>query len=121
MSRGVITGRMIEAFRSVMLGGGITRGAALLHVSQPSVSRLIADLEAGLRFRLFERRGTRIVPTEDALALYAEVEQSFAGLERIVSAAGRIRERRLGHLRIASMPTFGLCDLPEAVAAVSGR
>lgn len=114
-----VTLRMVEAFRAVMLAGGVTRGAALLHVSQPSVSRLIRDLEHALRLKLFERRGARVHPTEDALALAAEVEQSFAGLERIAFAASRIRDRRLGRLRIACMPVFGLCDLPAAVARLA--
>lgn len=119
MNEPLITLRMIEAFRAVMLGGGITRAAQLLHVSQPSVSRLVADLESRMQLTLFERRGRRVVPTADALALYAEVEQSFSGLDRIIAASGRIRERRQGHLRIACMPTFALSDMAHAIAAMS--
>lgn len=113
--------RMIEAFRAVVLGGGITKAAQLLHVSQPTVSRLVADLEARLRLPLFERRGTGVVPTAEGMALYAEVDAAFSGLDRVLAAAARIREKRSGLLRIASMPTFALAELADAVATVARR
>nr|WP_257784896.1 LysR family transcriptional regulator [Acidovorax sp. RAC01] len=36
---------MIEAFRAAMLHGGISAGADALGIPQPSMSRLIADLQ----------------------------------------------------------------------------
>ena len=59
--------------------GTITGAANMMAVTQPSVSRLIADLEIGLGFRLFERKGSRLQPTEEALRFYQEVERTFAG------------------------------------------
>lgn len=112
---------MIEAFRAVMLSGSVTGGAQLLHISQPSVSRLIRDLEESTGLRLFERRGTRILPSDDGKALMAEVVLSFAGLDRVTQAAARIRDRRRGRLRIASMPVFAYCVLGEAVSRLMRR
>ncbi len=40
---------------------------------------------------LFERRGTGLVPTSEALSLYAEVERAFVGLERIEQMATELR------------------------------
>ena len=42
--------RQVEAFRAVMLSGGVTAASAMLNISQPSVSRLIADLEHAVGF-----------------------------------------------------------------------
>src|SRR5262245_21177406 len=66
--------RQVEAFRAVMLTGGVTTAAQLMNVTQPAVSRLIRDLQESLKLPLFERRGTRLLPTAEALSLYQEVE-----------------------------------------------
>jgi DNA-binding transcriptional LysR family regulator len=62
---------------------------------------------------LFERRGTGLVPTAAATALYTEVERSFVGLERITAAAEEIRSRRTGTLRIAALPALSNGYLPR--------
>ena len=55
--------RQIEAFRFIMLRGTTAAAAAEMHISQPAVSRLLADLEDHLGFRLFERKKGRLLPT----------------------------------------------------------
>ncbi|WP_431856080.1 LysR substrate-binding domain-containing protein [Azospirillum sp.] len=108
--------RQIEAFRAVMLTGGITSAAELLNVSQPAVSRLITDLQHALKLTLFERRGSRIMPTSEAQSLYQEVERSFVGLDRIEQRARDLHARRAGTLRVAAMPALAIGFLPRFVA-----
>ena len=105
---GRLNTRQVEAFRALMLTASTVRAAATLHVSQPAVSRLLRDLQQALGLTLFERRGVRLVPTSEAIALYVEVERSFVGLERIAQAARDLREQRAGVLRVAAMPA--LCN-----------
>src|SRR3984957_2975916 len=101
-----INSRQVEAFRAMMLTGSVTEAAKLMAVTQPAVSRLLRDFQALLKMELFERRGTGLVPTAAATALYTEVERSFVGLERIAAAAEEIRGRRTGTLRIAALPAL---------------
>lgn len=108
--------RQIEAFRAVMLTGGITSAAELLNVSQPAVSRLITDLQHALKLTLFERRGSRIVPTSEAQSLYQEVERAFVGLDRIEQRARDLHARRAGTLRVGAMPALAIGFLPRFVA-----
>ncbi|MFZ4532227.1 MAG: LysR family transcriptional regulator [Alsobacter sp.] len=82
-----ITLRQVETFRAVMDTGSMTRAAELLGVSQPTVSRLIADMEAEIGLVLFERGGRVVQPTPEALAIGEEVERSFAGLAQIDAMA----------------------------------
>lgn len=107
--------RQVEAFRAVIEGGGITAAAVLLHLSQPSVSRLVADLEASVGFTLFERHGRRLVPSAQALALYETVRRSFTGLELLDQAARRIRAHPVGTIRIAALPALAAALLPDAL------
>ncbi|OXH86866.1 LysR family transcriptional regulator, partial [Burkholderia multivorans] len=92
--------RQIEAFRAVMQRHTVTRAARDLHISQPAVSRLIADLEARVGFVLFERQQGRFTPTAQARVLYEEVERAFIGLDRVAQAAEQIRAMRRGTLRV---------------------
>lgn len=108
--------RQVEAFRAVIVAGGVTAAAELLNISQPAVSRLIADLQTTLKLKLFERRGSRIVPTNEAMSLYQVIDRSFVGLELIEQTARDLKARRSGTLRVASMPSLGIGFLPRYVA-----
>lgn len=113
---GMINPRQIEAFRAVMLTGGITSAAELMNISQPAVSRLISDLQHALKLTLFERRGPRIAPTSEAMSLFQVVDRSFVGLDLIEQTARDLTARRSGALRVASMPALGVGFLPRYVA-----
>src|SRR5258705_1415240 len=108
-----INSRQVEAFRSMMMTGSVTEAAKLMAVTQPAVSRLLRDFQALLKMELFERRGSGLVPTASATALYMEVERSFVGLDRIATAAEEIRGRRTGTLRIAALPALSNGYLPR--------
>jgi len=111
----MITSRAIEAFRAIILTGGVSAAAEMLHISQPAVTRLIKDLEASLGFSLFHRRKSRVFPTNEALTFYEEVARSFIGLERISRVAEQIRERKAGRLSIATMPALIHGLLPSVI------
>jgi len=112
----MLTSRMIEAFRAVVLHGGMSGAAEFLHISQPAVSRLIRDLEAEVGFLLFERRRGRIYPNEDALAFYEEVHRAYIGMNTIARAAENIRKRELGVLKVACLPAVALSVMPKVIA-----
>jgi len=107
--------RQVEAFRAVMECGGVTAAASMLNVSQPSVSRLIADLERSVGFRLFERRGRGLVPSEQAAIFYEAVRRSFTGLDLLAQAARRIRAHPVGTVRIAALAALSGGILPAAI------
>lgn len=107
--------RQVEAFRTLIITGGVTAAAQALNITQPAVTRLIHDLQYALGLKLFVKRGTRLVPTNEALSLYREVERQFVGLERIESTAKSLREGKSGQLRIAALPTFNVGFLPRIV------
>ncbi len=113
-----LTFRQIEAFRAAMLTGSITEGAELICLTQPAVSRLIADLESAVNLRLFERRGNRIVATTEGILLYQEVEKSFSGLDRIERAASDIGSNWRGTVRVIAMAGPAIHFLPQLISTV---
>lgn len=105
-----------EAFNAVLHVGSFTQAARLLRTSQPSISRLLKELQERLGFALFTRADGRSWPTAEALALHDEVERSFVGLERIAERAAQIKDQRVEQLRIVSMPALAHQFLPAALA-----
>ncbi len=115
MSKRVITHRMIEAFRAAMLKGGISAGADDLGIPQPSMSRLIADLQKAVGFSLFQKSGRTIKPTDEALVLMTKVQQSFVGLEEIRHFSEQLHKQKSGRLSICAIPSFGHSVMPEII------
>lgn len=112
--------RQVEAFRAVMMAGGITAAADAMNVTQPAVSRLIRDLEDIVQMTLFERIGARLVPTAEATQLYREVERLYLGLDQIAQAADDIRLHKNTVLRIASVTSLVRPYLHQAIIDVIG-
>lgn len=113
--------RQVEAFRSVMMTGGITAAAEAMNVTQPAVSRLIRDLEDVVEIALFERVGARLLPTTEATQLFREVERLYLGLDQIAQAADDIRRHKNIVLRIASVTSLVRPYLHQAIIDVVGN
>ncbi len=111
--------RHIEIFHAVMTTDNLTEAARMLHTSQPTVSRELARFEKVLGLQLFERTRGRLQPTVQGLRLFEEVQRSWYGLDRIVSAAESLREFRQGELSIACLLGVFPVLSAAAVAAVS--
>jgi len=104
--------RHIEIFHAVVTTGNLTEAATLLHTSQPTVSRELARFEKLIGLQLFERVRGRLQPTVQGLRLFEEVQRSWYGLDRIISAAEGLRQFRQGELSVACLPVFSQSLLP---------
>lgn len=110
-----VTHRMVEAFQAAMQHNGISAGADALGITQPAMSRLIADLQRSMGILLFAKNGRSIKPTQEAHALMAKVQQSFLGLEQIVDFSDQLRKQKLGQLSISAIPSIGHSILPAVI------
>lgn len=110
--------RQLEAFRAAMRAGSISGAARLLNISQPSVSRLIGDLERSVGFQLFARNGRGIIATIEARRLNSAVESMFIGIDRLKEVAASIRETTAGEVTLGIIPALTYRVMPEAVARV---
>jgi DNA-binding transcriptional LysR family regulator len=109
--------RQVEVFRAVMTTGTTARAAEVLRISQPAVSKAIAEMERAIGFLLFHRIRGRLQPTAEGQLLFREVEQTFAGLAHLRGAAARIRDYGSGEIRIACLSALSTNVLPRALAA----
>jgi DNA-binding transcriptional LysR family regulator len=108
--------REIEAFRAVMLTGTTTAAAAMLHTTQPSVSRLLTQAQAAADIKLFDMQRGRLRPTAEARRLFDTVQTHFHGLASIEQDLAVMRKSGTGVLRLGCTPSLGLGVLPAVVA-----
>ena len=109
--------RQIEAFKTLMHAGSVTAAAEQLNLSQPTISKLIAQLESQIKLRLFDRTRGRLVPRREAHSLLKDVEKALSALEEVGRSATQLARTHIGHLRIACIPSIGSGFMPKAVAS----
>lgn len=115
----MITLRQVEVFRVVVVAGSVTAAAQMLCVSQPAVSRILADLEDTVGFKLFARTKRQLVQTEEGKLFYDEIRKAFIGLDDLSKTAVSIREHKKGQLRVITLPSFAATLMPELIAKFS--
>ena len=109
--------RQIEIFHAVYMNGSISAAARALHISQPSVSKVLRHTESQLGLTLFELLRGRLVPTDEAHALFREVDDVFQRVGSLRQAAANLKRGGGGHLRLGVVPSLALEVVPAAIAA----
>lgn len=89
----------------------ITRAAAALHVSQPSVSAAIRELEREFGFELLERRGRSFTLTPNGVAFLAEADRLLSHVDDFQAAMRRLAHKS-GPLLVGVPPMIGSLVLP---------
>jgi DNA-binding transcriptional LysR family regulator len=108
--------RHIEVFREVYLAGSVSGAARALNVSQPSVSKVLRHAEDRLGFELFRRVSGRLAPTDEAHALFREVDEIYGRIGSLQQTALNLKRGGEGHIRLAVVPSLGLGIAPQAIA-----
>ena len=109
--------RQIEVFHAVYANGSISAAARSLHVSQPAVSKVLRHTESQLGIRLFDLVRGRLAPTDEAHALFREVDEVFQRISSLQQVTSNLKKSGSGHLRVGVVPSLGLDVVPAALAA----
>jgi len=92
--------QQIEVFRRVVETGNITRAARDLSMSQPNVSRIVAELEQRLGVALLLRSPRGLATTEAGQAFYGDAARVLDALEEAEASARGSQAALAGPLRI---------------------
>lgn len=107
----------LALFDAVGREGNVTRAADREAISQPAVSKSIAELERSLDVRLFDRGPKGVTLTEAGEILFGYSSQIF-GLERQArEALNDLQGLRTGAIHIGASTTIGDHILPAAIAS----
>lgn len=108
--------RHIEIFHAIYTTGSITNAAKILHVSQPSVSKVLSHAEMQLGFDLFQRVKGRLIATDEAEMLFDEVDKIYQQMRSIKNTAENIKKSEYGQINIGGSPALGFDVIPSAIA-----
>ncbi|MCF5862960.1 LysR family transcriptional regulator [Aeromonas veronii] len=97
----------------------ISRAAELLHLSQPSISKQLAQLRSEFDDELLVREGQRWLLTPRAELLAAQLAASLGALERLYEAPGFDPSRCERVFRLASSDYVAQHILPDICAALA--
>jgi LysR family transcriptional regulator, transcriptional activator of the cysJI operon len=108
-------GARLRAFAGFVRRGSFSAAAQELRISQPAVSKHIADIERELGVKLIERRSRALTPAGEYLA--SHVLRADALLRQAAHGLAALREPMSGALSVVAAGTPGTYVLPEIVAA----
>ncbi|WP_052213951.1 LysR family transcriptional regulator [Belnapia sp. F-4-1] len=98
--------QQLSVFRRVVETGNITRAARDLAMSQPSVSRIIGELEGRLGVPLLLRSPRGLSATEAGQAFHAEAVRILEQLDEAEATVRGAQASLAGLVRIACVATF---------------
>jgi DNA-binding transcriptional LysR family regulator len=113
--------RQLRYFIAVADELNFTRAAERLHVAQQALSAAIAQLEALLEIKLFERTTRTVSLTSVGAAWLPYVREALAAADRAAEAAGDLAAGRVGRLRVGLAATSALELTPRLLRAFAKR
>ena len=107
---------LVQSFLAALDQGSLLGAARVLHASQPTIGRHIAELESQLGVVLFERTGRGLLPTASALRLAESARAMEAGAHQMSrSVSGAVAGVR-GTVRITASQPVACVLLPPLLA-----
>src|SRR5215813_490678 len=114
--------QQLKGFCAVVENRSVSKAAARLSLTQPTVSLQVQSLERDLRAKLFERRGPRIEPTYEGELLYELARPLVEGLTALDEQfEARRNNVERGKLAIAAGESTIHYVLPRAVQQFSAQ
>src|SRR5262245_13902180 len=107
--------RDLHAFFTVVRSGSMAKAAAQLGVSQPAISKVIADLEHALGVRLFDRNRKGVEPTIYGQALLRRGLIAFDELKQSIRDIESLADPATGQLTIGCADSIAATLLPPII------
>lgn len=103
---------LYRSFLSVLRRGSLSAGARALGLTQPTLGRHIAELEAKLGVSLFVRSQSGLSPTAASLALKPHAEAMEAAAAALIRAVSGAMDEPTGTVRLTASEFIGVEVLP---------
>jgi len=111
--------RHIRAYLALARAGSFTRAATELHMSQPTLTVQIQQLEAAVGVKLFDRSKRHVALTQAGRDLLVPLERILIDVEAIATSTEELLEHRRGLVTVAALPSVAAGLLPRAIRTLS--
>lgn len=113
--------RHLEYFVAVAEEANFTRAAARLHVVQSAVSATIKSLERELGTPLLDRNSKRVLLTDAGATLLPRARAALDSVREAAEAVAEVRGGLRGTLRLGTMTSVEIIDLPALLGEFHRR
>ncbi|MFJ9037249.1 LysR family transcriptional regulator [Streptomyces sp. NPDC102406] len=113
--------RHLEYFVAVAEEQNFTRAAARLHIVQSAVSAAVKALERELDARLLDRNSKRVLLTDAGRALLPKARIALDAARDAADAVAEVRGALRGTLRLGTLTSIRLIDLPALLGEFHRR
>ncbi len=117
-----MTIRHLKIFMAVADYGGMSKAAKMLHISQPSISQAVSELEKHYGVKLFERLSQKIYLTKEGELMLSFSRHILDSFDHMEAAMNRAVETT--SLRIGCSVSVGTClinDILDISKIASGK
>ncbi|MCR8641334.1 LysR family transcriptional regulator [Paenibacillus sp. N1-5-1-14] len=103
-------------FKEVAEKGGFTKASQHLHVSQPTISKMVRDLEDELGIQLFDRKGKRVVLTDAGKVLLDQANKVLDAFHNVPTELSEVIHLQKGSIRLGLPPMIGSIFFSKVIA-----
>jgi len=107
--------RHLQYFLEVAHWKSFTKAAQALYITQPTISKMIKNLEEELGVVLFDRIGRRIELTDAGAVLLTQAQHMVKSFEEMTSHLDELMKVQRGRIRIGLPPMVGSNFFPQVI------
>lgn len=108
--------RVLRYFLAVAEEGNITAAAGRLHVTQPTLSRQLKELESELNTTLFERGNRKIRLTAEGQFLFQKAKEMVSLMDKTITNFNKDKEIIGGDIFIGAGETRAMAGIAQAIS-----
>ncbi|MFM1651422.1 cidABC operon transcriptional activator CidR [Brevibacillus sp. B_LB10_24] len=109
--------RHLQYFLEVARSKSFTKAAQALHITQPTISKMIKSIEAELGVVLFDRSGKQVELTDAGQVIFSQAQPIVSSFEHLSAELGDLMNLKRGHLRIGLPPMVGASFFPRVIGS----
>lgn len=111
-----LSARQLRTFLTIVDRGGVSRAAEHLHITQPSVSKVVRSIEQAVGMTLFEKQGRTLKLTAAGAVLHRHARAAVAEFRAGAAELDVLNENRAELVRVAAIPAAMSLMLPKTIA-----